>query len=239
MKPETREEFKKWALKSFPREACGLVIIERGHEVFVPCNNLSELDDNFILDPRDYVAAEARGEIVRVVHSHCYIPARPSEADKVSCEASGLLWSILSLPTETWFDFGPEGYKAPLVGRTWAHAIHDCYGLAIDYYREKLGITLQDYNRSFEWWHKGGNLFIDNLPESDFESVPIASLREHDLIVMQIGSPVANHCGIYLGGGRFLHHLHRRLSCREQYAGYYRRHTVKVLRHKTLCEPLN
>ena len=219
-------------MEHIPREACGLVIVEKGKEVFVPCKNISELDDTFILDPRDYLLAEQRGEILRVVHSHCYSDARPSEADKVACEASGLPWSIVSVPNNTWQEFQPSGYKAPLVGRTWSHGILDCYSLIRDYYKENLGIEIPDFERQFEWWHKGENLYLDNFEKAGFYEVPISQAGPNDVILMQILSPVVNHGGIYLGNEQMLHHLHRRLSCREVWGGYYRKHTVKVLRHK-------
>jgi proteasome lid subunit RPN8/RPN11 len=234
MMTETKEAAKEWAMSQLPREACGLVIIEKGKEVFVPCRNISELDDAFALDPVDYDKAEERGEIVRVIHSHCYSSPRPSEADKVSCEASGLPWSIISVPNGDWFDFEPSGYKAPLVGRTWSHGNLDCYSLIRDYYKEVLSIEIPDFERSFEWWLKGDDLYSQNFEKAGFYQVPLESLREHDVVLMQVKSPVINHGGIYLGEEKILHHLHRRLSCREVFGGYYLKHTVKVIRHK-LC----
>lgn len=223
-----------WAISQIPREACGLVIIEKGKEVFVPCRNISELDDAFILDPIDYEKAEERGEIIRVIHSHVYSSPKPSEPDKVSCEASGLPWSIVSVPNGDWHDFQPTGYKAPLVGRSWSHGTLDCYSLIKDYYQEVLSIEIPDFERSFEWWLKGDNLYLDNFEKAGFYEVPAESIRAHDVVLMQVKSPVINHGAVYIGEDKILHHLFKRLSCREVFGGYYKKHTVKVIRHK-LC----
>lgn len=235
---ETKAAALLWALKemsSTSREACGLVIIEKGKEVFVPCRNISELKDTFALDPEDYAKAEDRGEIVRIVHSHCYSNPRPSEHDKVSCEASGIPWSIVSVPNGDWFHFEPSGYKAPLVGRTWAHGTLDCYSLIRDYYKETLNIEIPDFERRFEWWLKGDDLYLENFESAGFYQVPSESIKKHDVVLMQILSPVINHGAVFIDSDRILHHLYARLSGRDVYGGYYKKHTVKVLRHK-LCE---
>jgi proteasome lid subunit RPN8/RPN11 len=234
MMEQTRAQALEWVMKSLPlkREACGVVIVENGKEAFVPCKNLSELDDQFILDPADYYSAEKRGEITRIVHSHVYSPAKPSEADKVSCEASGLPWSIVSIPTGTWFDFQPTGYKADLVGRQWAHGVLDCYSIIRDYYKQILAIDLPDFDRSYEWWLKGQNLYVDHFTEAGFYEIPIEQIDIHDVVLMRINSPVINHGAVYHKKDQIIHHLHRRLSSRDVYGGYYRKHTEKVLRHK-------
>lgn len=234
MRSETRSIALEFAKTELPREACGVVIIEKGHEVFVPCRNISELHDQFEIHPEDYAGAEDRGEVVRIVHSHPYARPFPSEADKVSCEQTGIPWSIVSVPDGEWFDFDPTGYKAPLVGREWAHGVLDCYSIIVDYYREELGIQIPDFDREFEWWMKGQNLYLDNFEKAGFKSVPIESIRKHDVILMQVMSPVVNHGAIYLGDDKMLHHLHRRLSCRDVFGGYWRKHTVKVVRHESL-----
>jgi proteasome lid subunit RPN8/RPN11 len=234
MTPETMEKAKQWAMEFLPlkRESCGLVIVEKGKEVFVPCKNLSELDDQFILDPFDYVRAESQGEIVRIIHSHVYIPPKPSEADKVACEASGLPWSIISIPNGDWFHLEPAGYKAPLVGREWAHGLLDCYSIIKDYYKDVVGIEIPDFHRDFEWWEKGQDLYSENFAKAGFYEVPHSEIRRHDVLLMQIGSKVINHGAIYLGDEKILHHLHRRLSGRDVFGGYFKKHTIKVLRHK-------
>lgn len=232
MTPENRQKFFAHAMLQIPREACGVVIVERGREELVICRNISEVNNQFVIEPRDYVAAEARGQIVGIVHSHCFVTAKPSQADRVNCETSGLRWHIVSVPTGAWFSFEPENYKAPLVGREFVHGVLDCYSIIRDYYREVLSIEIPDFHRDHEWWEKGQNLYAENFRAAGFVEVNMKDLREHDVLLMQIHSKVINHGAVYLGRDTMLHHAMGRLSSREIFGGYYRKHTVKVLRHE-------
>ena len=135
------------AAKEFPREACGLLVIQKGREVYCPCRNIGVGTDQFVIHPEDYVAAYRQGEIVGVFHSHPNLPPEPSQADRVACEATGLPWSIVSFPAGQWAQIKPVGYVAPLVGRQWAHGVLDCYALVRDWYAQERGIELPDFER--------------------------------------------------------------------------------------------
>lgn len=234
MNNENRQAFFEHALKDTSREACALLIVEKGRERLHICENKSQVKDQFLIDPIDFAKAETRGEVIAVVHSHCFIPARASEADKVACEATQLPWFICSVPTGAWYDFKPTGYKAPLIGRTWAHGSLDCFGLLCDYYKETLDIIVPDFDREYEWWERRHDLFRDeNTEKAGFFRVAPEEMRQHDALIMQIHSSVPNHCGVYLGDDQFLHQLSKRLSSRDVLSGYYRKHTIKVLRHES------
>lgn len=220
------------AKAEFPREACGLVVIRKGREVYLPCRNIGVGTDNFVLHPEDYAAADEMGDIVAVFHSHPNLPATPSQADRVSCEASGLHWFIVNIPNETWCDLTPTGYTAPLIGREWSHGVLDCYALIRDWYRENRAIDLPDFVRFDDWWHNGQNLYVENFAKAGFSAIDESDLKVGDVILMQIMSPVTNHAAIYLGDGIILHHIQNRLSTREIYGGYWLKHTTHVLRHE-------
>lgn len=216
------------------RESCGLIIQRRWEKEFLPCKNISEFDDNFQIDPKDWISAEEKGRIVRILHSHIKGDATASQSDKVSCSITNLPWSIYSLENKEWSHINPTPFVPPLIGREWAHGVLDCYALVRDYYKEILSINIPDYKREFEWWQKGKNLLIENFEQAGFIEVSIKDIKKHDGLIMQIHSPVPNHAAVYLGNETILHHLHRKLSSRDELGGYYKRHTVKVVRHKSL-----
>lgn len=217
------------AMAELPRESCGLLIIRKGREVYWPCRNIGTGDDQFTICPDDYEAAEAQGEIVAVVHSHPYLPPLPSQADLVACEKTNLEWHIVSVPNGTWHSFKPSGYVAPLVGRVFSHGVLDCYAIIRDWYKEERGVTLPDFDRSDHWWDRGENLYLDNFAKAGFEVCD--ELHEGAGLLMQLGANVPNHAAVYLGDDMILHHVQGRLSSRDMYGGYWRKHTTHILRY--------
>lgn len=224
-----REDALQHALRDAPREACGLVVVRKGREVYRPCRNMAVQTDQFVLCPDDYEAAEAEGEVVAVVHSHPNASPLPSQADQVSCEATGLEWHIVNVPTGNWHSFKPTGYIAPLVGRVFSHGVLDCYAIIRDWYKQERGIDLLDFDRHDGWWERGGNLYLDNFGKAGFERCD--SLHDGAVLLMQIGSPVPNHAAIYLGDNMILHHIQGRLSSRDMHGGYWQKHTTHILRY--------
>ncbi len=215
--------------REYPREACGLVVNIGGVDSYRSCANRAEGNDHFIIAPQDYADAEAVGDIVAVFHSHPNASAAPSEADRTSCEASGLPWHIVGIPSLAWGYCAPCGYRAPLIGRPFYHGVLDCYALIRDYFAWELAIPLPDFDRSDNWWKKGGNLYVENFSAAGFSRAQ--ELKKYDVILMQVLSDVPNHGAVYLGDDKLIHHLHGRLSCRDIYGGYWRDHTTHILRH--------
>lgn len=232
MTDETVAQIRVHAEEEFPRESCGLVLVRKGRERYWPCRNLATGTEQFQLHHEDYAAAEEAGDIVTIVHSHPNSAPVPSQADLVGCEASGLPWAIVNWPTGAVYTFAPSGYVAPLVGRVFSHGVLDCWALLRDYYRETLQITLPDFARTEGWWHTGQDLYRDHYAEAGFVAIDAAQVRMHDMIVMQLGANVANHCGVYVGEGKILHHPMNRLSGHDPFGGYWKSIAVLYLRHK-------
>lgn len=226
----TREKIIEHAKAEYPRESCGLLLNLSGKEHYFPCKNIAENQSDFIIDPLDYIRAEEMGQVVAVVHSHCNVSPKPSQADLVSCEQTGLPWHIVSIPGEAWNTFYPTGYKAPLIGREFSHGVLDCYALIRDWYRETLGIELMDFDREEKWWEKGFDLYEDNFKKAGFERVE--GIARGDVILMQFNSKVINHAAIYMGNDVMLHHVMNRLSYQETYSGFWKKITRFVIRYK-------
>jgi proteasome lid subunit RPN8/RPN11 len=243
--PETLAAVHMHALADYPREACGLVVIVKGRERYWPCrNNAVTPSEHFVLDPEDYAAAEDAGEIVAIVHSHPDVPSRPSEGDRVGCEASGVPWLIVSvmpgpiIAEQT--QIAPSGYQAPLVGRSFHHGILDCWSLCRDWYALEMGVQLPNPVRPDNWWDDGqSDLYnVEALRAVGFVAVSLADIHRGDLVLMQIRSRnlVPNHAGIYLGDGLMLHHMHGRLSSRDVFGGYWLENTRAVMRYTGVTE---
>jgi proteasome lid subunit RPN8/RPN11 len=227
-----KAKFVEQAKAECPREACGLVIIKNGKQVYCPAKNLAKGSDNFILDPLDYEKADTAGEIVAVIHSHPNMSAKPSQADLVACEGSGLPWFICGIPSEQWEYIEPSGYIAPLVGRQWSHGVLDCYAIIRDWYAREKNISLLDFERSDEWWKMGGNLYLDNFEKAGFKKITLEELSCGDVILMTVNSTVPNHGAIYLGDNMILHHVHGRLSTRDIFGGYWLKNAMVYLRYE-------
>lgn len=236
------DDFHAHALTEYPKEACGLLVVVKGRKRYFPCRNMADTPgEHFVVAPEDYAAAEDKGEIIEILHSHPNLPATPSQADRVSCEGTGLAWRIVSVmpgddgPVVAGEErIEPEGYEAPLVGREFVHGVLDCYSLCRDWYASERGILLPDFERRDQWWDDGSSdLYTEHFREVGFEEIDIKRIQPGDAILMQIKSHnlVPNHAAIYLGDGLILHHMYGRLSSRDIYGGYWQEVTRAVLRY--------
>ena len=228
-----KEAALKHAKEQDPKESVGVLIVVKGKEQYYPCNNLSTYSQQcFILDPEDYVKADALGEITAIVHSHPVTPPSPSQADKVSCEQSGLKWHIVNPKTETWGYCEPTGYKPPLIGRQWVWGVTDCWSLVRDYYKEEHNIQLLDYQRPITPQDFLDNpLFEQYAERTGFKELDNnEKLKKGDVLLMSILHPTLNHVAIFLGD-EILHHLADRLSTREPYNEWLLKCTGKRYRY--------
>ena len=234
MTDETLQAIRDHAAREIPRESCGLVVIRKGRERYIPCRNLASGAEQFQLHHEDYASAEEQGDIVMIVHSHPTTAPIPSQADRVGCEASGLPWCIVNSLTGEISEFQPTGYVAPLVGRVFSHGVLDCYTLIRDYYARELSITLPDFSRTDGWWERGEDLYRTHFAEAGFHVVPESALQPHDVLLMQLSANAINHGAVYVGDDKILHHPMHRLSGHDVYGGYWKHITVLTLRHEAL-----
>ena len=234
LSPSIKKQILQHAQAEQPKECCGVVCVVKGRRRYFPCRNLAATpDEHFVMDPLDYAEAEDQGEVVAVIHSHPVSNPKPSEADLVACEKTGVPWHIINPLTEEWGYCEPSGHQLPYVGRQFAFGVVDCYTLVRDWYAREYGIQLRDYDRRDKFWEHGENLYMDNFANEGFSEIPVADVQPGDLILMNVCSLVPNHAAIYLGDQLILHHVQQRLSSRDVYGGYYWKNTACALRHES------
>ncbi|WP_321940062.1 C40 family peptidase [Paraburkholderia sp. J8-2] len=244
--PDAKLAITDHAILTYPEECCGFIVSTPQGQRYLPCHNrATNPREHFAIAAEDYADAEDIGPLLAVVHSHPNARAIPSPADRAVCEKVGIpAWVIVSVGVEAdgrigvhdWHSFGPSGYVAPLIGRPFVHGVHDCYSIVRDWYAQERGITIPDFERSDRWWEqKGQSLYMDNYARAGFVDVgPHVEPEEGDVLLMTVlskhGEP--NHAGVYVGGGRFIHHLYGRLSVQAIFGGMWAQCLTTILRHK-------
>lgn len=203
-----------------PRESCGLLVISKGKEYYVPCKNLAlHLDAQFMIDPNDWMKAEDKyGAIVGIVHSHPFSSPQPSPADLACCEKYNIKWHIVSPSNNSWYSFEPSGYKPPLIGRQWVWGVQDCWTLVRDFYKQK-GIYIKDFERpKYPQEFQDNPIFDSSWKQCGFRELnDNEDLQPNDALLLRIRSTGLNHVAVYVGEQKLLHHLSFRLSSHDTY----------------------
>ena len=132
-----------------------------------------------------------------------------------------------------------------LLGREFVHGITDCYSLARDLFKDNNIVELTNYARPSDWWIKDYDLYVENFSKEGFvvmDDLNPRDFRPMDVFLIAIPDPRCrdkirtNHCAIYLGDGKIIHHRLGQLSAVTQYRGPLRNWTTHVLRHKSLLK---
>ena len=229
-------ELMQHAAAALPNEACGLIVAAGKRHRVIPARNVSaEPRTTFEIAEEAWLEVAEGEEVIGIFHSHPYGSPEPSMADRTMCEATGLTWHIVSFPGGGYRSIEPNGFEAPYLQRPYVHGVHDCFSIVRDWYNREWNLGLPDFPREYEWWLKGGNLYVDHYAECGFveisDDVPI---EIGDGFLISIGSQgKPNHSAIYVGDGAILHHVQGRLSSKDVYGGMWQRHTVARLRHRS------
>lgn len=106
-----------------------------------------------------------------------------------------------------------------LIGKTWAEL--PCWELVVSYYAAQ-GITLRPYT---DYWMSGAP------SEAGFsEWASVREPEEGDILAMNLTGRAADHVGVYIGGGKFLHSTEYAGVCVE-HLERYRRRIVGIYRY--------
>jgi proteasome lid subunit RPN8/RPN11 len=209
-----------------PEEMCGFVLRVKGERQFFPVRNVAEQPlEKAVFDPDAWIDAEALGEVVALVHSHPNGVRVLSPQDRHAQLQTGLPWWVVTNGSIDEYPCVPS-----LLGREFDYGQVDCFTLMVDAYA-LAGHRLPNFNYDEDWWDHGQNLYIDNLPQHGF--YPVSSPNPGDVLMIQLASDTANHCAIYIGDNQLLHHCPNRLSNRQPFGGYWRKHLHSIWRYQS------
>lgn len=247
-----KSEMMQAAIAAYPNEACGFIVGQGKKCKLLVCRNASQNPaTEFLFHPDDQIAAEKEHQIVGVFHSHVNRPPEPSDADRAGCEMSELPWFILGITKnfnpETAVDFRfsdlvmlkPEGFQMPYQGRPYVFGVFDCWLLCRDYLKREFNVELDALPALHvqNWFDGEVDILGDNYPSQKLVRLPAGTpKRRGDILFMQLGGRMPDHCAVYVGDGLILHHLTDRLSCHAVYGGQWEKHTTHHLRHKDMME---
>ena len=94
----TTSNIKSHSIKEFPNECCGLILDCDGEIKTFECENISfNKQTNFCIDPKGYLEASKRGEVIAYYHSHTDENEDFSEMDKLFSDSSKLPVILYSL----------------------------------------------------------------------------------------------------------------------------------------------
>ncbi|EMJ3744481.1 MULTISPECIES: C40 family peptidase [Klebsiella] len=238
------------AIARYPNEACGFIVqtTEKKYR-FVEARNVSEDPVNeFVMHHEDVIAAEDEGEVVAIWHSHTDRSPNPSDADRAGCEATELPWLILSVTKnlnpdiEAEFRLSemevitPGGFEMPYTGRPYVFGIFDCWMLCRDYLKREFDVEINaNAHLHIPSWYLGDEDILDlnYRNENLVRLAPGEEPRKGDIFFIQYGK-MPDHCAVYVGDNRILHHQIDRLSGHATYGGMYQKNTTHHLRHQAL-----
>lgn len=245
-----KTEMMQAAIAAYPNEACGFIVARGKKCALRVCRNASPDPQNeFLVHPDDQLATEQSEHIVGVFHSHTNRSATPSDADRAGCEMTGLPWFILGITQnynpeiDAVYRFStveclePDGFEMALVGRPYVFGVFDCWLLCRDYLLREFGARLDALPalHVVDWFEGNVDILGDNYEAQHLVKMPPNTpLQRGDILFMQLGSKMPDHCAVYTGGGLILHHLTDRLSCHAVYGGQWQKHTTHHLRHQDL-----
>lgn len=128
---------------------------------------------------------------------------------------------------------------APYLGRPYALGRFDCYSLVREWMARERNIEmapLTDTPERLANQMLTDGAFVTNEEIARWERVAIPQPGDGILFAMtqeDAQTPGrANHAGVYLGGGRFLHHFTNRLSCEAALDAFWKSRVAAFMRWK-------
>jgi len=214
-----------------PKEACGVIVIKKGRKVYIPCSNISDLKDHFIIDPKEYTAILMKYDVLCVVHSHVD-GSSPSEHDYAACKNLGTPYLIYYVEID---DFGYIHGKSNLIGRDYIFGEYDCFEAVRDWFLAHEIILPPRKKWLDNWAEHGYNYMADEINE--WPVFKVDNLKYGDVLVLSVGEPTPNHLAVYLDNDIIYHHAVNRLSCRENMYPFWAANIYGIYRYEGSITP--
>lgn len=221
---EMWEEMKPIFREAFPNEAVVAIHGDKWRQL----ENISSRPAHmFELRPED-TAWLHRNPPDLFLHSHPSPPAsqEPSDNDTIMQLKMGWNWGIVAVTGNLEGDVYNVAYPEcwgdgiaiqPLVGRSYLWAVRDCWTLCRDWYRTN-GYEIDNIPRSrdpdiYPVGHALHDQFAHFPKQIGFKQVARHERQKGDTALMMFRSANRyNHCGLYLGEGKYLHQLEGKTS---------------------------
>ena len=227
------EKIKKYFFEKYPEEACGILLNKKGVLTWCPCENVA-LDklNNFKISGKDFISLSLQGDIEAIVHSHPNETSEPGEADIAMSEHLKIPYHIYSIPGFEKTVYTPTTKVSSLLGRVYKFGSQDCWTLVRDYYLKEFKIKLPMIEFDEEFYSKGLDYFGRHMEPWGGEEV--TTPKKGDVIIFKIMNDIENHCGVYIGEGKYIHHMKDRLSCTESIYSGWGKYITRYIRCKKL-----
>lgn len=223
----------KYCLEKYPEEACGVILNKKGTLTWIPCENIAEDKENsFKISAIDFASLSLQGDIYAIVHSHPDATCEPSEKDKKASEHLKVPYHIYSIPSGEKHIYTPTNSIKPYIGRVYEFGVTDCWTLVRDYYLKEFNYKLPMIEFDEDFYEKGLDYFGKSIEPWGGEEV--STPQKGDIVYFNIMNDIENHCGVYIGEGKYIHHMRDRLSCTDSIYSRWGKYITRYIRCKKL-----
>ena len=227
------EQIKKYFFEKYPEEGCGVLLNKKGVLQWIPCDNVAfDKLNSFKISGKDFVRLSLSGDIEAIVHSHPDESCEPSGSDISTSEHLKLPYHIYSIPEGKKYVYTPTTKVSTLLGRSYKFGEQDCWTLVRDYYLQTFNYKLPMIEFEEDFYETGLDYFANSIGPWGGEEV--STPKKGDIIFFKILNEIENHCGVYIGEGKYIHHMKDRLSCTESIYSGWAKYITRYIRCKKL-----
>lgn len=216
-------------------EVCGLIYHTDASVHAYPCRNVSPEPraESFEIDPADYAAVSALGRVCGIYHGGLTHTNEGFSEEDLATAREMCLPMYLYTASGQWVSYVPPTYHVELSGRPFIWGEADCFSVVRDYYRQKRGVYLGDYDRDETFEHAAESAIVQHIAAEGFSYVPKDGviLVDDVLLFRTPGSSYPHHLAVVVGPNQILHHRRQQLSGVDALDGAWLRRLAGVLRY--------